>query len=67
MNIVVSELTRIALECKNSNYHLEEDSCYVEVLNQNKIIRNGTGVVVGTNLLNMATPIIRYYQGCCYH
>ena len=58
------ELTRIALECKNSNYHLEEDSCYVEVLNpQNKIIRNGTGVVVGTNLLNMATPIIRYYQG----
>ncbi len=58
------ELTRIALECKNSNYHLEEDSCYVEVLDlQNKKIRKGTGLVVGTNLLNIATPIIRYHQG----
>lgn len=27
------ELTRIALECHHGNYHIEEDSCYVEVLN----------------------------------
>ena len=26
-------------------------------------IDNGTGIVVGTNLLNYATPIIRYWQG----
>ena len=59
------ELTRIALECKNDNYHLEEDSCYVEVLDSitRQKINKGTGLVVGTNLLNHATPIIRYYQG----
>ncbi len=59
------ELTRIALECKNANYHIEEDACYVEVVNPQtkEVIKNGTGVVVGTNLLNTATPIIRYYLG----
>jgi phenylacetate-CoA ligase len=25
------ELTRIALECKYGNYHLEEDACYIEI------------------------------------
>lgn len=60
------ELTRIALECPNNVYHLEEDACYIEVVDPNTKESLGygkTGVVVGTNLLNTSTPIIRYYQG----
>lgn len=59
------ELTRIALECNCGHYHIEEDACYVEILDKTTFnhITQGPGVVVGTNLLNMATPIIRYYQG----
>lgn len=59
------ELTRIALECSNDNYHLEEDACYVEVLdlNSKQRLEKGKGIVVGTNLLNTATPLIRYHQG----
>lgn len=59
------ELTRIALECPSGNYHIEEDACYIEVLDMQtkKKIESGTGLVVGTNLLNLATPIIRYHQG----
>ena len=60
------ELTRIALECPNNIYHLEEDACYIEVVDPNTKESLGygkTGIVVGTNLLNTSTPIIRYYQG----
>lgn len=59
------ELTRIALECKSNNYHLEEDACYIEIIDPTSKLEviEGSGVVVGTNLLNTATPIIRYYQG----
>ena len=60
------ELTRIALECPHKNYHLEEDACYIEIVDSKtkKKVADGTsGVVVGTNLLNNATPIIRYWQG----
>jgi len=60
------ELTRIALECPNNVYHLEEDACYIEVVDPNTKENLGygkLGVVVGTNLLNTSTPIIRYYQG----
>ena len=60
------ELTRIALECPNNIYHLEEDACYIEIVDpktkENKQYGE-RGVVVGTNLLNTSTPIIRYYQG----
>ena len=60
------ELTRIALECPNHTYHLEEDACYIEIVDP-KTKKNKKygerGIVVGTNLLNTATPIIRYYQG----
>jgi len=71
LNVVIldeyssEELTRIALECHNQNYHIEEDSSYIEVLDikTHERLEHGTGVVVGTNLLNMATPLIRYYQG----
>ena len=59
------ELTRVALECYKQCYHLEEDACYTEIYNPKTLekINNGTGIVVGTNLLNHATPIIRYWQG----
>nr|MBP3258704.1 phenylacetate--CoA ligase family protein [Bacilli bacterium] len=60
------ELTRIALECPNHTYHLEEDACYIEIINPETLKRcdyGKEGVVVGTNLLNTATPIIKYWQG----
>lgn len=59
------ELTRIALECPNQKYHLEEDACFIEIIDKdgNKLPDGNTGIVVGTNLLNTATPIIRYIQG----
>ncbi|MBW2996183.1 hypothetical protein KY332_02665 [Candidatus Woesearchaeota archaeon] len=60
------ELTRIALECTSRKYHLEEDACYVEVVDPEttNVVENGKrGLVIGTNLLNEATPIIRYSQG----
>ena len=59
------ELTRVALECPKGIYHLEEDACYTEIYDQRTLekVNNGTGIVVGTNLLNHATPIIRYWQG----
>lgn len=59
------ELTRIALECPYQKYHIEEDACYIEVVDsQTKTpISKGRGLVIGTNLLNEATPIIRYNQG----
>ncbi|MBU4245613.1 MAG: hypothetical protein KKE71_01080, partial [Nanoarchaeota archaeon] len=61
------ELTRIALECPMHKYHLEEDACYVEIVDPKNPKTEQTpgkmGLVLGTNLLNEATPIIRYHQG----
>ncbi len=60
------ELTRIALECPNHQYHLEEDACYIEIVDSvnKKLQKKGEdGLIIGTNLLNEATPIIRYHQG----
>lgn len=58
------ELTRIALECGERVYHLEEDACYIEILDERGApLPAGTrGMVVGTNLINLATPLIRYRQ-----
>lgn len=60
------EMTRIALECPHHTYHLEEDACYVEALDPKtfKKVKHGEpGILVGTNLLNLSTPIIKYNQG----
>lgn len=60
------ELTRIALECSYNHYHLEEDACYVEAVDSKtfkKVKYGEPGILIGTNLLNTATPIIRYNQG----
>lgn len=59
------ELTRIALELPCSHYHLCEDTVRVDVVDPDtmKPIKRGTGLVVGTNLLNSAMPFIKYVQG----
>ena len=60
------EMTRIALECPHHTYHLEEDACYVEALDPKtfkKVKPGEPGVLVGTNLLNTSSPIIKYNQG----
>jgi phenylacetate-CoA ligase len=60
------ELTRIALECPQRRYHLEEDACFIEIVDPSSkqpIAYGKRGLVIGTNLLNEATPIIRYHQG----
>lgn len=60
------ELTRVALECPYNKYHLEEDACYIEIVDpitKETLDYGKRGIVVGTNLLNTSTPIIRYYQG----
>ncbi|MGY3133949.1 phenylacetate-CoA ligase [Bradyrhizobium sp. USDA 4501] len=60
------ELIRIALECPFGSYHLEEDACFAEIIDPDTGSRCATdriGEVVGTNLVNEATPLIRYRQG----
>jgi phenylacetate-CoA ligase len=59
------ELTRIALELPCNHYHLCEDTVRVDIVDPKtkKPISKGTGLVVGTNLLNTAMPFIRYVQG----
>lgn len=59
------ELTRIALECSDGRYHIEEDACYIEIVDKDtkEKVLSGEGAVVGTNLINKSTPIIRYWQG----
>lgn len=59
------ELTRIALELPCGHYHLCEDTVRIDVVDPEtmKPIKNGTGLVVGTNLLNTAMPFIKYVQG----
>lgn len=59
------ELTRIALELPCGHYHLCEDSVRIDVVDPKTFqpIKNGTGLVVGTNLLNTAMPFIKYVQG----
>jgi len=60
------ELIRIALECPSGCYHLEEDACFAEIVDPDtgqRCAPNVMGEVVGTNLVNEATPLIRYRQG----
>ncbi len=47
------ELTRIAAQCQNKNYHVFEDINYIE---------SNDGIILGTNLHNFAMPMIRYKQ-----
>lgn len=60
------ELIRMALECPHGEYHVEQDACYLEIVDPAsgaRLPRGEQGEVVGTNLVNRATPFIRYRQG----
>jgi len=59
------ELTRIALELPCGHYHLCEDTARIDVVDSQtlRLIQKGTGLVIGTNLLNTAMPFIKYVQG----
>jgi phenylacetate-CoA ligase len=60
------ELTRIALECPRRRYHLEEDAAFVEIAriaSDEPVAVGQLGEVLGTNMNNRATPLIRYRQG----
>ncbi len=60
------ELARIAFQCKNDNYHIQEDCSYIEILNPDNdknCVLGEMGEVVGTCFLNEVMPFIRYRQG----
>jgi len=60
------ELTRIALEMPCGHYHVREDAVLLEVLHDSDwtpVADGECGIAVGTNLLNVAMPFIRYCQG----
>ncbi len=59
------ELTRIASQCREKNYHIFDDINYLEILddNNNPLPPGRIGNIVGTNLHNRAMPLLRYSQG----
>ena len=59
------ELTLVAYQCKNKNYHLLEDASYIEILDPDSdtVFDNQLGEIVGTCLVNNIMPFIRYRQG----
>ncbi len=59
------ELARIALELPCGHYHLCEDTVRTDIVDPQtlKPLQRGTGLVIGTNLLNTAMPFIKYVQG----
>jgi phenylacetate-CoA ligase len=56
------ELTRIAAQCRHHRYHLFEDINYMEALPVPGAAADAPGIIVGTNLHNVAMPMIRYVQ-----
>ncbi len=59
------ELGIVAAECRERRRHVFADLCHVEILDTagNATDPGSVGEVIGTNLENMATPMIRYQQG----
>jgi len=59
------ELGIVAAECEARSRHVFSDSCVVEIVDgDDRPLADGQlGRIVGTNLANTATPIIRYDQG----
>lgn len=60
-----SEGGDIAYQClHNSNYHINSDNVIIEILKNDKPVKNGeSGEVVITNLNRFAMPILRYKNG----
>ncbi|MCP3776510.1 AMP-binding protein [Paenibacillus sp. MZ04-78.2] len=63
----MQEIGEIAYECSDypGNYHIHEDSVYVEVIdeNGNSLPDGHKGEFVITNLINKSMPFIRYRTG----
>lgn len=60
------ELSSIAYQCLRKSYHLTQDASYIELLRPGFLTpapSGEVGEIVGTCLINEATPIIRYHQG----
>jgi phenylacetate-CoA ligase len=59
------ELGIVAAECEARQRHVFSDSCLVEILDSvgQRVAEGGLGRLVGTNLTNLASPMIRYDQG----
>jgi phenylacetate-CoA ligase len=59
------EVSGIAYQCHQKQYHLVQDSAYVEILDPERdtVVPPGDlGEIVGTCLINTAMPFIRYRQ-----
>lgn len=61
------ENSYMAIQCDKSDlYHTMDETCIIEILDPetHKSCKDGeTGIVVVTDLLNYATPVIRYFNG----
>ncbi len=59
------ELGIVAAECEARHRHVFSDSCWVEIVDSSgeRVAAGREGRLVGTNLTNLASPIIRYDQG----
>lgn len=53
----------IALECPFHKMHILEENIFVECLQDDRIVKEGTGEIIITSLKNKAMPLIRYLQG----
>lgn len=59
------ELLSISYQCRCKQYHLIQDCSYIELLSPNtdtEVMFGQQGEIIGTCLINFATPIIRYRQ-----
>ena len=54
----VTEGCAAAAQCEHGGYHMNVEYCYVETIEKNNLSH-----IVGTNLVNLAFPIIRYDTG----
>lgn len=61
-----SELVCGASECLSGNLHVWQDASVLEVIHDHQddlMVDGGTGRMIGTGLLNLAMPLIRYEIG----
>jgi phenylacetate-CoA ligase len=59
------EISGIAYQCPQKQYHLVQDSAYIEILDPERDVAvppGDLGEIVGTCLINTAMPFIRYRQ-----
>lgn len=57
------EMNGIAYECHDHHMYVLSDNVFVEIMNENEVLRCGVGESIITSLNNYAMPLIRYNQG----